>query len=41
MVADLESRGVAEESQGALVIRVEDYGIREPLLRPSVLKSLS
>ncbi len=32
LVADLESRGVAEISDGALVIRLEDVGIREPVI---------
>ncbi len=32
VVEDLEERGVAEESQGALVVRLEDHGIREPVL---------
>ena len=32
VVADLESRGVAEESDGALVVRLEDFGIKEPAL---------
>jgi len=32
LVDDLAERGVAEESQGALVVRLEDYGIREPVL---------
>ena len=32
VVHDLESRGVAEESDGALVVRVENEGIKEPCL---------
>lgn len=32
VVADLEARGVAEESQGALIIRLDEFGIREPVL---------
>jgi arginyl-tRNA synthetase len=32
MVEDLVSRGVARESDGALVVRVDDEGIREPAL---------
>ncbi len=32
VVADLESRGVAEESDGALVVRLNEYGIKEPAL---------
>lgn len=32
VVEDLESRKVAEPSQGALVIRLEEFGIAEPLL---------
>jgi arginyl-tRNA synthetase len=32
MVAELESRKVAEPSEGALVIRLEDVGLNEPLL---------
>ncbi|MCA9312034.1 MAG: arginine--tRNA ligase, partial [Phycisphaerales bacterium] len=32
VVRDLESRGVAEESDGALVVRLDEYGIKEPLL---------
>lgn len=32
VVADLVSRGVAEESDGALVVRLEEFGIREPCL---------
>ncbi len=32
LVADLESRGVAEPSEGALVIRLEEFGVAEPLL---------
>ncbi|MEM1165699.1 MAG: arginine--tRNA ligase [Planctomycetota bacterium] len=32
VVADLESRGVAEPSEGALVVRLEDVDIKEPLL---------
>jgi arginyl-tRNA synthetase len=32
VVADLESRGVAEESDGALVVRLEEFGIKEPCL---------
>jgi arginyl-tRNA synthetase len=32
VVEDLAAREVAEESQGALVIRLEDHGIKEPVL---------
>jgi len=32
LIHDLEERGVAEESQGALIVRLDDYGIAEPLL---------
>ena len=32
LVDDLVSRGVAEESDGALVIRVEEHGIKEPCM---------
>lgn len=32
VVADLESRGVAESSDGALVVRLDEFGIREPLI---------
>jgi arginyl-tRNA synthetase len=32
VIRDLESRGVAELSQGALIVRLEDQGIKEPLL---------
>lgn len=32
LVADLLARGIAEPSQGALIVRLDDHGIREPLL---------
>ncbi len=32
VVADLESRGIAEESDGALVVRVDNEGIKAPCL---------
>jgi len=32
LVADLVARGIAEEDDGALVIRLEEFGIKEPLL---------
>ena len=32
LVADLQRRGIAEESSGALVVRVDDAGIAEPCL---------
>lgn len=32
VVADLESRGIAEESDGALVVRLDEFGIKEPCL---------
>ena len=32
VVADLEARGITEESQGALIIRLDEFGIREPVL---------
>lgn len=32
VVQDLLSRGVAEESQGAVIVRLDDVGIAEPLL---------
>lgn len=32
LVADLEGRGIAEPSDGALVVRLNDAGIEEPLL---------
>lgn len=32
VVRDLESRGIAEESDGALIVRLDAYGIKEPLL---------
>lgn len=32
VVADLQARGVAEESDGALIVRLDDVGIKEPCL---------
>lgn len=32
VVADLVSRGIAEESEGALVVRLDEFGIKEPCL---------
>ncbi len=32
IVADLEKRRVAEESKGALIVRLDEYGVKEPLL---------
>ena len=32
IIADLESRKIAVESQGALVVRLDEFGIAEPLL---------
>ena len=32
VVQDLSTRGVAEESEGALVVRLEDVGIKEPCI---------
>lgn len=32
LVADLESRSVAEPSDGALVVRMEEFGVAEPML---------
>jgi arginyl-tRNA synthetase len=32
VVADLQTRGVAEESDGALVVRLDEFGIKEPCL---------
>jgi len=32
VIRDLESRGIAEISEGALIVRLEDQGIKEPLL---------
>jgi arginyl-tRNA synthetase len=32
VVRDLEARGVAEESNGALIVRLDDFGINEPCL---------
>lgn len=32
LVADLQKRGVAEESDGALVIRLDEFGIAEPVI---------
>jgi len=32
VIDDLESRGIAEESDGALIVRLDEFGIKEPLL---------
>jgi arginyl-tRNA synthetase len=32
LVADLQKRGVAEESDGALIIRLDEFGIAEPVI---------
>ena len=32
VIRDLESRGVAEASEGALIVRLDELGIKEPLL---------
>lgn len=32
LIDDLISRGVAEESRGALIVRLDDFGVAEPLL---------
>ncbi|MFT3687002.1 MAG: arginine--tRNA ligase [Phycisphaerales bacterium] len=32
LVADLQKRGVAEESDGALVVRLDEFGIAEPVI---------
>lgn len=32
VIRDLESRGVAEASEGALIVRLDEQGIKEPLL---------
>lgn len=32
VVSDLERRGIAEESEGALVVRLDDAGIKEPCI---------